>query len=80
MKPKIYYLALKTILQHKCLLLICRQLGTYNIIDIVFQKIYKEGMKIWYANGFKWYYYPIFVILMVDYKEKFLITGLKNNI
>ena len=49
------------------------------MVDIALQEIYKEGIKIWYVNSFKWPYYSIFAALMIDYKEQVLITDIKTN-
>lgn len=42
--------------------------------------IYKKDIEIWYANSFKKYCYPIFVSLIVDYKEQIVITRIKSKI
>lgn len=47
----------------------CSQLDINNIQNIVFQKIYKEDIKIRYTNSFKQHCYPILAGLIVDYKE-----------
>lgn len=54
-------------------------LDTNNILNIVLQEIYKEGIEIWCINGFKQYYYPIFAFQIVDYEEQVLIIGIKAN-
>lgn len=79
MKAKIYYLALKIILQRKYSSSIGNQLDIFNILDITFWDIYKEAIKIWCAKGFKQCYYPIFIGLIIDYKKQVLITGIKPN-
>ena len=79
LKAMIYYLALKTMLQRKCPLSMYRWLGTYNILDIALQETYKEHIKIRCTNSFERHCYPIFLALMVNYKEEVLITGIKAN-
>ena len=58
----------------------CSKLIAPNIVlDLVLLEIYKEGIKIRYANSFKQRCYPIFSSLMVGYKEQILITDIKAN-
>ena len=54
-------------------------IATNVVLDIALFETYKEGSKIRYANSFKRRCYPVFVGLMVDYKEQVLITGVKAN-
>ena len=69
LKAKIYYLALQTMLQYKCLSSTCSQLDANNILDIVLQGTYEDGIEICYANRFKLHCYLILSGLMMDYEE-----------
>ena len=66
LKVKIYHLVLKIILQCKCPSSTYSQLNDNNILNIVFQEIYEEGIKIQCANSFKQCYYLLFMCLIVD--------------
>ena len=56
-----------------------RLIATNVVLDIALLEIYKEGIEIRCANGFKQRCYSVFAGLMVDYKEQVLITGVKAN-
>ena len=57
----------------------CATIATNIVLDIALLEIYKEGIEIRYANGFKQRCYSVLAGLMVDYKEQVLITGVKAN-
>ena len=61
------------------LLTYSRLIATNVVLDIALLKIYKEGIEIRCAGGFKRRCYPVFAGLMVDYEEQVLITGVKAN-
>ena len=54
-------------------------IATNVILDIVLFETYKKGIEIWCVNGFKQCCYPVFVGLIIDYKEQVLITSVKTN-
>lgn len=74
LKAKIYYLALKTILQRKCSFSKCSQLDANNVLDIALEETYKEGIKIWCVNSFKQSCYLTLMGLIVDYKKQVFVT------
>lgn len=67
LKAKIYYLALKTMLEY--IILVFSLYIIILLIVLALIEYYNEGIKILYINNFKQYYYLIFIRVMVDYKE-----------
>lgn len=76
LKIKIYYIILKTILQHIYLLLTLRKKNTNNV-SILLE--YKNNIKLIYINSYKKCYYLIFTGFIINYKRKNFIINMKTN-
>ena len=79
LKAKIYYMALKTILQRIYPSFPYVELRKRDRNDIAALLKHKDGIKLICAKGYKRRYYPVLADFMVDYKEQVFITGIKAN-
>ena len=79
LKAKIYYMALKTILQRTYPSFLSDELKKWDTNDIVALLEHKDGIELVCANGYKKHFYSVLAGLIVDYKEQVLITGIKTN-
>ena len=79
LKAKIYYPALKIILQRIYPSLSFVELRKEDNNNVATLLEHKDGIKLVCADGYKRRCYPILAGLMVDYKEQILITCIKAN-
>ena len=76
---KIYYMALKTMLQYTHLNFPFIDFEKKNTNDVIALLEYKDDIELMYPDGYKIGYYSILVGFVIDYEEQVLITGIKTN-
>lgn len=79
LKAKIYYMALKTMLQHTYYSLSSLTLRNEDTEDIVALFDYKDGIDLMSTDGYKKLYYPVLADFMIDYKDHVFVTDIKAN-
>ena len=80
LKAKIYYIAVKTILQRIYPSLTSIKLRKGDINNVLALLEHKDGIELVCADSYKRRCYLVLTGVMENYKEQVLITGIKANI